>query len=141
MCIRDSIYSVDDEYNGVVIRGEGYDRQFMFGKGAGGLPTASSILSDIMARRHDYRYEYKKMDYVDRPEYTTDIELRVYVRFTGSDIRSLLPFTRIHELHLADSSNYIIGDILLSDLIERRALLDAPDVFIANIPLFFIDRD
>lgn len=135
------IYSVDDEYNGVVIRGEGYDRQFMFGKGAGGLPTASSILSDIMARRHDYRYEYKKMDYVDRPEYATDIELRVYVRFAGTDIRSLLPFTRIHELHLTDSSNYIIGDILLSDLIERRALLDAPDVFIANIPLFFIDRD
>ena len=27
------IYSVDDEYNGVVIRGECYDRQFMFGKG------------------------------------------------------------------------------------------------------------
>ena len=34
------IYSVDDEYNGVVIRGECYDRQFMFGKGAGSLPTA-----------------------------------------------------------------------------------------------------
>ena len=47
------IYSVDDEYNGVVIRGECYDRQFMFGKGAGSLPTASSILSDIMARQHD----------------------------------------------------------------------------------------
>ena len=67
------IYSVDDEYNGVVIRGECYDRQFMFGKGAGALPTASSILSDIMARRHDYRYEYKKMHYLDRPAYSTDI--------------------------------------------------------------------
>ena len=41
MCIR-------DRYNGVVIRGECYDRQFMFGKGAGSLPTASSILSDII---------------------------------------------------------------------------------------------
>ena len=54
------IYSVDDEYNGVVIRGECYDRQFMFGKGAGSHPTASSILSDILASQHDYRYEYKK---------------------------------------------------------------------------------
>ncbi len=61
------IYSVDNEYNGVVIRGECYDRQFMFGKGAGGLPTASSILSDVMARRHDYRYEYKKMAYSPTP--------------------------------------------------------------------------
>ena len=58
------IYSVDDEYNGVVIRGECYDRQFMFGKGAGSLPTASSILSDVMARLHDYRYEYKKQNYL-----------------------------------------------------------------------------
>lgn len=64
------IYSVDDEYNGVVIRGECYDRQFMFGKGAGALPTASSILSDVMARLHDYRYEYKKMSYLGRPAYT-----------------------------------------------------------------------
>ena len=56
------IYSVDDEYNGVVIRGECYDRQFMFGKGAGSLPTASSILSDIMARQHDYRYEYRRTE-------------------------------------------------------------------------------
>ena len=70
---RKYIYSVDDEYNGVVIRGECYDRQFMFGKGAGSLPTASSILSDIMARLNNYRYEYKKQNYIDSPDYTTDM--------------------------------------------------------------------
>lgn len=135
------IYSVDDEYNGVVIRGEYYDRQFMFGKGAGGYPTASSILSDIMARLHDYRYEYKKMAYVDRPEYTTDIEVRVYIRYSTTDVPGQLSFTHIHELHLTEQSNCIIGDIPLSRLIEHRALFDNDDVFIANIPTFFIDRD
>ena len=135
------IYSVDDEYNGVVIRGEGYDRQFMFGKGAGGFPTASSILSDIMARRHDYKYEYKKMEYVDRPEYTTDITIRVYIRYSTTDIPGQLKFSHIHELHLTEASNYIIGDIKLSDLIAHRPLFSADDVFIANIPVFFIDRD
>lgn len=131
------IYSVDDEYNGVVIRGECYDRQFMFGKGAGSLPTASSILSDIMARQHDYRYEYKKMAYPDRPEYSTDITLRVYVRYSTTDITSLLPFTRIREKYISDESNYVIGDILLSDLIANRPLLSSPDTFLANIPIFF----
>lgn len=135
------IYSVDDEYNGVVIRGEFYDRQFMFGKGAGGSPTASSILSDIMARLHDYRYEYKKMEYVDRPEYTTDIELRVYIRYRFTDVPSLLHFSRIHVQHSSDTGNYVIGDIMLSDLIASRQLLDAPDLFVVNIPRFFIDRD
>ena len=47
----------------------------MFGKGAGSLPTASSILSDIMARLNNYRYEYKKMNYIEKPDYTTDITL------------------------------------------------------------------
>ncbi len=135
------IYSVDDEYNGVVIRGEYYDRQFMFGKGAGGYPTASSILSDIMARLHNYRYEYKKLAYVDRPEYTTDIEVRVYIRYCTTDVPGQLSFTHIHELHLTEQSNCIIGDIPLSRLIEHRALFDNDDVFIANIPTFFIDRD
>lgn len=135
------IYSVDDEYNGVVIRGECYDRQFMFGKGAGGLPTASSILSDIMARRHDYRYEYKKMKYVDRPSYTTDVTIRVYIRYDETPIPTLIPFTKVYEQLITPKDKYIIGDVQLSDLIARRRLFDAHDVFIANIPVLYTDRD
>ena len=127
------IYSVDDEYNGVVIRGECYDRQFMFGKGAGSLPTASSILSDIMARLHGYRYEYKKLSYIQKPDYTTDITLKIYVRYTDTDIHGILNFTKIHEQYTSEKSNYVIGDILLSELIAKRDRLCGDDVFVANI--------
>lgn len=135
------IYSVDDEYNGVVIRGECYDRQFMFGKGAGSLPTASSILSDVMARLHGYRYEYKKMSYPDRPAYTTDVTLRIYARYLQTNLTALLPFTRVREQYTSEDGCFIIGDIQLSELIARRKALDAPDVFVANIPQFFLDKD
>lgn len=135
------IYSVDDEYNGVVIRGECYDRQFMFGKGAGSLPTASSILSDIMARLHGYAYQYKKMNYPDRPEYTTDVTLRVYVRFRETPVGDILPFIKVRQRFESEAFNYLIGDILLSDLIARRPELSAPDVFVANIPQFFLNLD
>lgn len=135
------IYSVDDEYNGVVIRGEGYDRQFMFGKGAGSLPTASSILSDIMAVRRNYHYEYKKMHYIDRPQYTTDVSLKVYVRYGKTYVPRHLQFEKITESYQSESENYVIGEIKLSELIKKRDVLDAPDVFIVNIPRFFIDRD
>lgn len=138
---RKYIYSVDDEYNGVVIRGECYDRQFMFGKGAGSLPTASSILSDIMARRHDYRYEYKKMHYLDRPSYTTDITLRVYVRYKDTPIPELLPFSKIHEQYTSDESCFVIGDISLAQLIEHRQDIAAEDVFLANTMSFFQNLD
>ncbi len=135
------IYSVDDEYNGVVIRGECYDRQFMFGKGAGSLPTASSILSDVMARRHGYRYEYKKMDYVDRPDYTTDVPLKIYMRYPDADFLQSIPFTRITEHYTSADYNYVIGEIPLSRLIEIRDRLSDRHVFIANFPQFFLDLD
>ncbi len=135
------IYSVDDEYNGVVIRGECYDRQFMFGKGAGALPTASSILSDVMARRHGYRYEYKKMGYMNRPAYSTDVVLRVYLRYTGRDYLDGIPFLNICEMHLSEDFNYVMGDIRLSDLLACREQLSDPRVFLANIPRFFLELD
>lgn len=135
------IYSVDDEYNGIVIRGECYDRQFMFGKGAGSLPTASSILSDVMARLHGYQYEYKKMGYTGRPSYTTDVLLKVYVRYSSTPMDKLLPFEKIHERYMSERVNFVIGDIKLSELIKNRYLLDIKDVFIANIPYFFQHLD
>ena len=135
------IYSVDDEYNGVVIRGECYDRQFMFGKGAGSLPTASSILSDIMARQHDYRYEYKKQRFEQKPDYTTDIVLKIYVRYSQTNILHVLQFERICEQYISDESNYVIGEIRLSELLKKRDQLHAKDLFIANIPIFFLNKD
>ena len=135
------IYSVDDEYNGVVIRGECYDRQFMFGKGAGSLPTASSILSDVMARLHNYRYEYKKQHYLQKPAYTTDLSLKIYVRYSQTNILHVLHFEHIHEQYVSDESNYVIGTIRLSELIEKRDRLRAPDLFLATLPIFFLDRD
>lgn len=135
------IYSVDDEYNGVVIRGECYDRQFMFGKGAGSLPTASSILSDVTARHHDYRYEYKKMSYSGRPVYTDDVTLRVYLRHPGPELPDGIKFEKITERYLSDEGCYTVGDISLASLRGNKSILDNPSVFICNIPRFFLDLD
>lgn len=135
------IYSVDDEYNGVVIRGECYDRQFMFGKGAGSLPTASSILSDVTALHHNYRYEYKKMSYDNRPVYTDDVTLRIYMRHKTPALPDGVAFSRIYESYTSDEGCYTVGDISLAALRANRALLEDPDIFICNFPRFFLDLD
>ncbi len=135
------IYSVDDEYNGVVIRGECYDRQFMFGKGAGSLPTASSILSDVTARHHDYRYEYKKMSYAGRPVYTDDVTLRVYLRHPGPTLPEDIEFENITERYISADGCYTVGDISLAALRANKAILDDQSVFLCNIPRFFLDLD
>ena len=135
------IYSVDAEYTGVEIRGECSARQILFGQGAGSLPTASSILSDSMARQHDYRYEYKKQHYLDRPEYTTDVELKVYVRYTETDVLKILHFDRITEQYRGEDGNYVIGYIRLSELLAKREVLRGKDVFMADFQSFFQELD
>lgn len=135
------IYSVDDEYNGVVIRGECYDRQFMFGKGAGSLPTASSILSDVTARHHGYRYEYKKMSYAGRPVYTDDVTLRVYLRHAAPELPHGIHFEKITESYVSENGCYTVGDISLAALRANRALLDDKSIFLCNTPRFFLDLD
>lgn len=135
------IYSVDDEYNGVVIRGECYDRQFMFGKGAGGLPTASSILSDVTARLHDYRYEYKKMSYKGLPSYTCDVPLKIYLRYSGPELPEGLEFESITERYQSAEACYVVGEIKLQELRAKRHLLSAQGLFISNYPRFFEEKD
>lgn len=138
---RKYIYSVDDEYNGVVIRGECYDRQFMFGKGAGSLPTASSILSDVTARHHNYKYEYKKMSYDRRPEYTDDVQLHIYIRHKTPEIPGGFKFDRVSESYVSENGCYTVGDVSLATLRANRTLLEDPDIFICNFPRFFLNLD
>jgi len=57
------LYNVDNEYNGVIAEAAFADKQFFSGKGAGGHPTGSAVLSDISANSYGYKYEYKKHKY------------------------------------------------------------------------------
>ena len=81
---KDSLLaSVKNEYNGVIIESSLADKQFFYGKGAGGFPTASAVLSDLSALRYDYRYEYKKRKYQEPSELTDDFFLKVCISFKG----------------------------------------------------------
>ncbi|WP_277070431.1 homoserine dehydrogenase [Prevotella corporis] len=128
------IYSVEDEFNGVVIKGLFYYKQFMFGQGAGGHPTGSAVLSDITAQLYDYKYEYKKLNNPHHPHYTTDITFRIYFRFTNEEDQLLLDFESTSERYLSANYKYVVGDISLAHLIEKVDILREKDVFIAAYP-------
>ena len=81
------LFPVKDEYNGLVIESTLADRQFFSGKGAGGFPTASAVISDISALRYNYRYEYRKRVGPLPIELTEDVSLAVYLSFdTGAAV-------------------------------------------------------
>ena len=69
------------------------------------------------------------------------MRLKVYVRYSETDIPSVLNFLSIEEQYASRESKYVIGEILLSELIAKRDAIRGKDVFLANIPIFFTERD
>ena len=48
--------SVDGAFNAVIVEGEASGRLMFYGQGAGGAPTASAVLSDLVAAAHHRAY-------------------------------------------------------------------------------------
>lgn len=130
------IYGVDDEFNGVVIKGLCYDKQFMFGRGAGGFPTGSAILSDITACQYDYRYEYKKRHSHagQLPSFTNDVRFRIYYRYDNPEDLNLIDFDSISEKYSSATYNYVVGTTSLSALHDAAPELRRRPVFLAAYP-------
>jgi len=136
------LYTVKNEYNGVVIESSFADEQFFYGKGAGSLPTASAVLSDISALRYDYRYEYKKLRYHTPSELTNDFYLKVYVSFDGIKNIPKEDFEWIEEFYNGQDRNYLIGVIHFSKLVNNNwwkrqgiSLIALPDAIIECIQI------
>ena len=118
---------VENEYNGIIVEGAFSEHQFFTGKGAGGNPTGSAVLSDISALTYNYKYEYKKKQQGLNNEYTTDVMLDVYIRFpSGYEIDKAL-FEQIHVKYESPSYNYLTGTINLEKL-WKSGLTDRDDV-------------
>ena len=116
----DHLAFVKNEYNGVVIESGFSDKQFFYGKGAGSLPTASAVLSDIAALRYDYKYEYKKLYQHQPHQLSNDIFLRVFVSFNDLSLIPRERFEWIEEWHAQEDRKYLAGVISFSELKENN---------------------
>ncbi|HRE74897.1 MAG TPA: homoserine dehydrogenase [Flavobacteriales bacterium] len=129
----DQLYNVNNEYNAVILEAAFSDKQLFVGKGAGGHPTGSAVLSDISANAYHYRYEYKKYHQQARFTYSTEIELEVYLRSNDPVLFDEIGFTSISErgINYVSGVNYVIGTIGLKDLIRHRERINASGSFLA----------
>ena len=136
----DHLAFVKNEYNGVVIESGFADKQFFYGKGAGSLPTASAVLSDISALSYGYRYEYKKLRYHIPSELTNDFYLKVYISFTSLKNIPKEEFEWIEEFFNGQERSYLVGVIHFNKLVkddwwkqEGISLIALPDSIIENL--------
>ena len=128
---KEFLYNVEYEYNGVIVQAAFADQQFFFGKGAGGHPTGSAVLSDIAALRYGYQYEYKKAKERKGLNFTNNIELNIYLRYEDEDLVEALNFKHIHERYYSGSYKFVIGKINLQNLIDNQQLIADNKAFVA----------
>jgi len=128
---KEFLYNVEYEYNGVIVQAAFADQQFFFGKGAGGHPTGSAVLSDIAALRYDYQYEYKKARERKDLNFTNNIDLNIYLRYEDESLVEALNFSHIHERYYSGSYKFVIGKINLQNLIDNAQLIADNKAFIA----------
>jgi len=129
---QDSLATVRNEYNAVLLHGAFSDAQFFVGKGAGGHPTASAVLSDLAALRYAYKYEYKKIEQGTAPSLTRKVPVRVYVRSHSAELVSGVPLTDVEVEYRSGANHYVIGTTLLESLYGSEAFADQR-TFIATL--------
>ncbi len=89
---NDLLSSVSGVYNAILIDADLVGRQVFYGEGAGKLPTASAVLSDIMdlsgavlyGKKSDKIIAPKKLE-IKKIKKMDDIESRYYVHFSAID--------------------------------------------------------
>ena len=113
---EDTLNKVTYEYNGLLVEGAFSEHQFFMGKGAGGNPTGSAVLSDISALTYNYRYEYKKISQHLNYGFSQDINLEIFVSYHGNIKPELSDFNSISVKHESPDFKYVIGNINLATL-------------------------
>lgn len=112
----DLLHNVRNEFNGLTLASSLADAQFFYGKGAGGFPTASAILSDLSALRYNYKYEYKKLLLQKPLKITNELYVRIYVSASNWDNLPIEEFAEIDEWYANNERNYVVGVYAFSKL-------------------------
>lgn len=113
----DTFSTVSDVFNGVKVQTAFADKQFFYGRGAGSLPTASAVLSDISAIAYDYRYEYKKIANSENLKLAQDFPLKVLFRHKAKDSQNFENyFEEIEEFYGNREDAYFVGSIRFQQL-------------------------
>ncbi len=119
----DQLYHVNKEFNAVEVAAAYSDQQSFIGKGAGGNPTGSAVLSDLSALSFDYKYEYKKVNLNKQLSLNNDFELPIYASGDAKKLRQIFGIKNEGKLIVNKS---------ISWLLSNQATIDELGIFIAH---------
>jgi len=136
--------SVDDVFNGIMVRGDATGDVVFYGKGAGKLPTASAVVADII----DCVKHFKARKYLfwedAKPDYVADfgaVETNAYVRVTGETgdaaflaAEAIFPEAKrlLAKNPQAGEAGLVVSGLTEAELAAKLALLEKQDVQVLN---------
>ncbi|GAA0753256.1 homoserine dehydrogenase [Psychroflexus lacisalsi] len=124
--------SIEFENNAVQIDAEFAQQQLLQGKGAGSIPTASAVLSDVISLLKDYTYSYSKAE-ANSSKFNPDQLIKVYI--SSYDKKDLTPFKFKNEIVCGTRKQleYKIGKLSIKDL-KHQFEAQSAKVFVAVFP-------
>jgi homoserine dehydrogenase len=130
--------SVRNEYNAVLVEGAFAEKQVFIGKGAGGYPTGSAVLSDISALSYDYRYEYKKFAQGDGFPFSNEALVDVVVSFPQGSVITSKDFENFKGGYLGNGYQYMTGSVKLEKLkgwseLDEVSVILAPELNLVSL--------
>lgn len=121
--LDNDLYTVNDEFNAVLLDGAYTGKHLLKGKGAGSYPTGSAVLADVAALEQGYRYTYSKIRQrgflngsVKPTKPFNEVSLKIYARAYNADDLALIDFDTIEQQGDTAAGPYTIGTVSLEHL-------------------------
>ena len=130
------LFSVEHEFNGVVIEAEYAGPHFLRGRGAGAHPTGSAVLADVLALRSGFRYSYAKHHAHAKPQLLEGLAVDIYLRHESATVLGeALGWLKLSTQaeNPTTSGTQVTGTVGLEDLWRCRTKLRAAGVFVARL--------
>lgn len=123
-------YSLNDEYNGILIKSKLIGNQLLTGKGAGSLPTGFAVLNDL---RRSLNSSTRQHLSVQHAKSGLGQKLMLYSRCPDPKVLDALPFEKIHWKHSSEAGLQVVGEIQLEEAVLPVQKLAAAGGFLAKV--------
>ena len=131
--------SIEDVYNGVVVKGDMVSDTLHYGRGAGKLPTASAVVADVIEFGQNTNIPYMRPwkvcnenVVIDRGEYVRNYFVRLKGSYAKSDISKIVGVKAFEQMFDGECG-FISEKISYNELLNKLSCANADVITVIEI--------
>jgi homoserine dehydrogenase len=133
--LQHALGHIKNEFNAVLVKGKYTDDHLFTGKGAGGEPTAASVIADIYATVGQMDYDYYKWDASKKLVYSHDVRLPIYLRYSTTSDLEEFGFEQIWYEGRYEQGGFVMGKTSLKNLWLLNSYIEERGITVINAGL------